>query len=339
MTKYLLLFITTMAFAQERDSSSVSDVLQTLLGQNAPKVGMLAQVVGELYDNRNQTVSDFNIHLLRLYLSGSVDEKFSYFFHGDLNNGYRTLDLKLSYQMSDHFAFDAGQFKAPFGKEWLTHDAQILFLDRSLISQKLNPQRQRGIQIRGSFFEKRFSVTGGAFNGNGQAIDNKISLFVARIAGVPIRTTNEGTDLQLQLSGGVGYSNDPNDLLWIGDHLDHDLLFSGNVKLLYGNFWVEAEDAAAVYSGENVHGYYIDVAGRVSHDVEIALRADYLNYFSQNSVPATTYFPIAYQKKYWIGVNWYAAKGVKLYVDYQRDETFNTHWGFLNLQYGINLDN
>lgn len=333
LVSLLLLFAVTFAHSQEKDSSSLGDVVQTLLGQNGPKLGLLAQVDGEIHDNGSKTTTAITINLLRLYLFGDFEKKFFYNIQAELNGGYKTLDARLTYKESDHFAIDVGQFKSPFGKEWLTNDAELLFLKRSLIAQNMNPLRQRGLQMRGSFFDKRLTMTGGAFDGSGQSADEKISLFVGQINAIPIQSGDIADDFNLSLSGSAAYSNDPNDLSWISKQLDHTLLLSGYGKLSYKGYWIAIEDASVLHSGEMVHGFYVDAVGPIVKNVELCARLDYLNYFSDN---AAQYFYLSYEKKYWLGVNWYPAKGVKLYFDYERSETQNTHSGYITLQYAIN---
>ena len=118
--------------AQEspKDSASIGAVLQSVFGKEGPNLGFVGQFDAEMKDGHSKTSSTFSTHLLRFYLYGSFGEKFAYVFQGDMKGGYQQLDLKFSYTLNDHLRIDAGQFKAPFGKEYLINDAKILFVNR-----------------------------------------------------------------------------------------------------------------------------------------------------------------------------------------------------------------
>jgi hypothetical protein len=328
----LALLPTAAIAARERlDSLARSENAASAVSIPTPTIGLLAQVTGRVYDNRILTVTDMDVRLVRLSLSGGIGSECTYRFQGDIQSSYKMLDLILSYAVTPDLRLDVGQFKAPYGNEWLVDDDHIPFVNRSLIAQNMNPLRQRGAALRLSLLDRRLQLAGGIFNGNGQAIDNKISLFCATATAAPVAADGFGIDC----SGSFAYSNDPNDLLWLGNRLDHTLMLGGSAKLRYVGSWIELENSAVLFNGEMTHGYRVDVGTNVNNLIECIVRTDFLNYFSQNTIPATVYFPLTYDKQYWIGMNVFPAPGIKIQIDYQRDEVLNTNAGYLNLQYSI----
>jgi len=71
---------------------------------------------------------------------GNIDKKFSYFFQFDFTKSSAVLDAKLRYQYSTAFGIDAGLFKAPFSREYLTYAADIDFINRSQVVSTLAPK-------------------------------------------------------------------------------------------------------------------------------------------------------------------------------------------------------
>lgn len=98
-------------------------------------------------------------------------------------NGRRIVDLRdafIQYELHDALVVKAGQFRAPYDAEMLTYDAQIPFIDRSVLAVGLTPpegyvraplapDRQVGLQVGskrlGSGFGFRYAA--GVFNGGG----------------------------------------------------------------------------------------------------------------------------------------------------------------------------
>jgi hypothetical protein len=210
---------------------------------------MLAQFDAELLTSNFAPTSAFNIHLLRIYLSGTVEERFNYMYQGDLNGGYQTLDLKFSYRLSDHLKIDVGQFKVGFGKEYLRNDARLLFVNRSTVATHIGPFRQQGFQINGNWFEKRLNLSTGAFGGSGTRADRNISLFVANANIVPLLSTDQPHVL-LNLGGSIAYANDEEDLSSLS-YIDHKILWSANIHFEYEDCWVESEFDGFSYKNSN----------------------------------------------------------------------------------------
>ena len=76
----------------------------------------------------------------------------------------RSMMRTLNYRYSPALQFQAGKFKAPFGLEQLQADRDILFNERSLVTD-LVPNRDVGFELHGDLFDGRVSYAAGIFNG------------------------------------------------------------------------------------------------------------------------------------------------------------------------------
>lgn len=328
------------AHAQEsaRDTASLADAVEAFLGKNQPKIGLLAQFGADATNDGGRTKSHFSIRNLRLYLSGSFEEKFFYVFQGDVNGGYQLLDLKFVYLLNDNIRIAGGQFKAPFGYEYLKNEANLLFVNRSSAVRTIGAFRQLGVQIQVTSFEKRLSATLGLFNGQGTgagAFDNKISLLVGNLRGIPIKVGQGGSQFQIDVGGSIAYSRDQEDLPGVSFIKNDKFLLGVNARVAYGDFWSEAE---YLMSGSNrtktAEGFYADLAHRFNSHLEIATRFERTNFY-----PSPGSAGQIADRKYLFGINWYTGKLIKIQFDYERSQINRINSGFLNIQYAVNHEN
>ena len=335
LTVFVLCFFQFVS-AQEKDSTSIKEIANALFGIEEPRVGVLAQFDAEWLTSNVAPRSSFNIHLLRLYLSGTVDEKFKYVYQGDLNGGYRTLDLKFSYLFDDHWKIDVGQFKAAFGKEYLRNDAKLLFVNRATVANRIGPFRQLGLQVSGNWFDRRLMLNTGVFNGEGiSSGTEKISMIAANVNLVPI-VNNDGNHQRLEIGGSLVYAGDRYDLSSLSSYVDHKLLWSWNLRYEFDDYWIETESNGLFYERANwQEGFYVDIAKRFSSLVEFALRFDWFQDYGDPSLIGFSFYPYI-DRNYLFGLNWYPVKNVKIQFNVGRNQSRETTLGILNLQYAIN---
>ncbi|HET9768795.1 MAG TPA: porin [Thermoanaerobaculia bacterium] len=103
-----------------------------------------------------------------------------------------------------------GQFKAPFGYEQLVPDPNLFSLERSLATDRLTLARQLGVQVAGSFLDRRLSYALGTFNGTGvnnNFNDDSRFLVAGRVNGIPWRGKLAGQDATWSV-GAAGYSSE-----------------------------------------------------------------------------------------------------------------------------------
>jgi phosphate-selective porin len=61
----------------------------------------------------------------------------------------------------------AGQAKAPFGRQQLTSDTGLQFVDRGILDSRFNPARQPGAWVSGAAGDGVLTYSAGIFNGDG----------------------------------------------------------------------------------------------------------------------------------------------------------------------------
>ncbi len=144
---------------------------------------------GDKGDSRGNANDRFRLRRVRLGASGRFLEEFDFKVEGEYVGSSVTLtDGFLNWSHFDWANIKAGQFKTPFGYEFLASDPKLYTIERTLGSDRLTLNRQIGVQASGNFFEKRLSYAAGVFNGNGANVttnDNDQFLYVGRLAGTP----------------------------------------------------------------------------------------------------------------------------------------------------------
>jgi len=152
------------------------------------KALQISGLVQARYQGFAQSTSNnsFDLHRVRLIVSGSVTNDWSYYTQTELAGpGVKLVDAYTSLKAGDYLKINAGQFKIPFSLESLTSDAQLEFIDRSQVVEALvgrskdvisvtpgNQQgRDIGLWINGSFAKLTegylFDYSFGVFNGAG----------------------------------------------------------------------------------------------------------------------------------------------------------------------------
>jgi phosphate-selective porin OprO/OprP len=156
--------------------------------------------------------NSFSVHRARLDVRGNVTDDWSYDLYTEFSGANpKLLDVYTTYRVTDYFKITAGQFKVPFSAESLTSDADLEFIDRSLVVNALAARstdvignqngRDIGAQISGSFVKLNnqylFDYTLGVFNGAGYDVttdNNNHKDFAGRLGIHPITNLNIGVD-------------------------------------------------------------------------------------------------------------------------------------------------
>jgi hypothetical protein len=327
------------------DSATVASIVSTLLGSGGPQVGFLGQFDAQINNTSGSTNSYYSFHLIRAYLFGNAGEKFKYSFQGDFTNAFTLMDLKLSYLYSDNLRLDFGQFKAPFGNEFMRHDANLTFVNRSTVACGLGTFRQQGVQVKYSSGDKRLAFAGGYFGGSGiNTHDNLISLWSGKLTVVPFDGEISDTKVKLEVSGSSAYSHDVNDFSSLLKNTfapalsqQRVLLLGSNARLTAGNTAIEFEGINALCDDIAAYGgMALDVIQRVNPEWEIAARYDRFGYYTivTSSVPS-----VAAITNYVFGVNWYPIHHTKFMADFTQLENSNLKSFIVQFQYAINHEN
>jgi phosphate-selective porin OprO/OprP len=165
------------------------------------QIGGLLQAQTEDGDRGDSRFTDSNarayLRRARVNLSGRFLEEFNVRAElelaGSLANttGFRAqlTDAYLNWNRFDSANVRVGQFKTPFGFEQLYPDPRLYTAERTLVSDRLTPGRQIGVQLGGELFDERFNYSAGLFNGSGtnqNFNDNDRFMTVGRLSVVPL---------------------------------------------------------------------------------------------------------------------------------------------------------
>lgn len=157
------------------------------------------------------------LHRARLLVDGSISGGFSYRVSGEFRSG-GTTTTKAGVALVDAFirwsratwTVIVGQFKTPFGREYLTSEPTLETADRASVSESLPPRMDIG--VLGAYeVGKRGTVALGVFNGEGaNSVTNRDSavLVVGRVTARPVRALDVGANAARYGSDSTRYGMD-----------------------------------------------------------------------------------------------------------------------------------
>ncbi len=203
----------SVAQAQEEPDEPLLDELARTFKKKSLSIGVLFQAVGIFqWDRQIPGGNGFSIGNMRLIISGELDSGFGYLFATNFVRSPAILDAKMYYTVAPAFTVDAGLFKTPFSREFLTFGGNIDFVSRSRVVFQLAPARQIGVAGRGTLASGELAYGVGIFNGTrlfeGNFNDNNEFLYVGRISYFPASFKGEDTADQLEVAVNMGYSRD-----------------------------------------------------------------------------------------------------------------------------------
>jgi phosphate-selective porin OprO/OprP len=129
--------------------------LSSAKGDFAVQLKGVLQVDSRTFFDNPAVVGNDGLLLRRVrpILEGTVFRDFDFLFVPDFapSSGPTIYDAYLNYRYSPALQFQAGKFKVPFGLEQLQADRDILFNERSLVTD-LVPNRDVGFELHGDLF-------------------------------------------------------------------------------------------------------------------------------------------------------------------------------------------
>lgn len=139
-------------------------------------------------DNVKQTTGSFRIRRFKTKLEGWAYTK-DLTFELQLNwaDDKPLEDANVAYDFSHgkkRFVLKAGQFKVPFGRQALTSSGSLLFVDRSIVTDRGVRLRDIGMQVSGFAWERKLDWCFAVFNGAGRNVttnDNSKLQYNARV--------------------------------------------------------------------------------------------------------------------------------------------------------------
>ena len=139
----------------------------------SPNSNFVAQLHGVVqFDSRtffqdggNNGSDGFLLRRARPIFSGTVFRDYDFDFTPDFGGStVQIVDAYMNYRYNPALQLEAGKFKAPIGLEHLEADRDILFNERSLVTD-LVPNRDLGVELHGNVFGGVASYALGIFNG------------------------------------------------------------------------------------------------------------------------------------------------------------------------------
>ncbi|MBU6400563.1 MAG: porin, partial [Verrucomicrobia bacterium] len=111
----------------------------------------------------------FLLRRARPILQGTVFGDFDFLFVPDFGGSMpQIFDAYLNYRYEPELQVRVGKFKSPVGLEQLVEDVNLLFNERTLVTD-LVPNRDLGVQLHGQVFDTKLTYALGIFNGIGDA--------------------------------------------------------------------------------------------------------------------------------------------------------------------------
>jgi phosphate-selective porin OprO/OprP len=156
----------------------------------------------------------FELGRRRIGVEGRIARVFGYEVEYDIGTG-RWRDTFLDYRQFKALQVRAGTFKLPVGLEANTSAANLDFIHRARISERLAPGRDRGVSVRGALVGGRLEYDAGAFRNDGDNARRQSServfggaTLAARMATSPFRRTKTAAST-LQLGAALSRSQVP----------------------------------------------------------------------------------------------------------------------------------
>ncbi len=340
MKKYITIFIAlivgiiNISFAQSDDEPEYEEFIKNFK-KDYFTLEMLFQVVADFQPERTFIGNNgFTLSNMRLRLLGNLDENFNYFFQASFIVSPLLLDASIGYKFSDAFRLNAGQFKAPFSKEFLTYAANIDFVNRARATALLSPRRDIGLELSGKFASNLIEYKAGIFNGNGPNNvfnDNNSFLYVARIAASP-HTDNNRYEFGLN----AGYSNNSNQGVLTKSFNGKKTFLGGDIRAEIHNFLFSTEIVMnkldgkidSLESNKEPYGYHVTLGYKPFQKHQFLLRYENL----------TTDGIIEDSDLYILGYNFWPTSATEIQFNYiinSENTDFKNHLYLINFQISI----
>jgi len=339
MKNYFLVLVILLSFTTKISFGQVEEPIYEEYIKNFKKdyftLEMLLQAVADFQPERTIIGNNgFSVSNMRLRMFGNLDKNFSYFFQASFIISPLLLDAIVRYKFSDAFMLSAGQFKAPFSKEFLTYAANIDFVNRAQVTALLSPRREIGFQLSGKFVDDLLEYRAGIFNGNGPnnfSNDNNSFMYVGRIVATP-KTVNTKYEIGIN----AGYSKDNEGSVFAKTFEGNRTFVGGDFRAEIHNFLFSTEvimnklegTIDSVRSNKEPFGYHVTLGFKPFQNHQFLFRYDNL---SPDGIISDSEF-------YIIGYNFWPTRVAELQLNYITDSgqtEFKYHWILANLQISI----
>jgi hypothetical protein len=326
--------LSVTCLAQEENESKHDEFIKNFK-KDYFTLEMLFQVVADFQPERTIIGNNgFSVSNLRLKMLGNLDDNFGYFFQASFIVSPVLLDAVVKYKFTDYLSVDAGQFKAPFSKEFLKFAGDIDFVNRAQVTALLSPRRDIGFQLSGKFLNKLVEYKAGVFNGNGTNKffnDNNAFMYVGRIS-----TNLKSENNHYQIAINAGYTEDSDGKILNKNFEGKRTFVGGDFRAEIQNFLFSTEVIMnkldglidSVQSTSEPFGYHITFGYKPFQNHQFLFRYDNL---SPDGIISDSEF-------YIIGYNFWPSKPTELQFNYiidSKQTDFSNHWFLLNLQISL----
>ena len=224
----MLLFTVGAAYGQSPTTIAAADIVVPSFDQPAspappfkPTLTIGGYLQGELDagaagDSRFPASDRFFVRRARVTASGRVMPTVAYRFQAEFAGGLGATS-GVTASLTDgyiewtkipeaHIRF--GQFKSPFGREWLAASTQLPTIERSLVSDRLTVNRQIGVEALGNAYDGRLGYFAAIVNGDGRNTtvnDNHAFMYLVRGTSAAWREADVG---RLEIGANAFWSRD-----------------------------------------------------------------------------------------------------------------------------------
>ena len=330
----LFIFISSISMFAQKENEPVYDEFIKNFKKDYFTLEMLFQVVADFQPERTIIGNNgFSVSNMRLKMKGNLDENFGYFFQANFTSSPLLLDAVVKYKFSSHFMMEAGQFKLPISKEFLTFAGDIDFVNRSQVAEFLAPKRDIGFQLSGKFINDLLEYRAGIFNGSGanKLNNNNSFLFAGRISA---KSKTETSSYEAGIN--AGYSENSDGKIISMNFKGKKIFAGGDFRAEINNFLFSTEvimnklegTIDSIQSKKEPFGYHITLGYKLFQNHQFLFRYDNL---SPDGI-------ISDSELYIIGYNFWPSKPTELQFNYVIDSKqtdFKNHWYLLNLQVSL----
>jgi phosphate-selective porin OprO/OprP len=223
--------------------------------------------------------SSFRVRRARASIRGEAYDRFTYLFLVDMaGTSGRLVDGWIGTELHPLLVLTAGQAKAPFGRQQLTSDTGLQFVDRGILDPRFNPARQPGAWIGGA--SGNVSYQAGIYNGDGinQGNEDGQYLKAARVVWNPIgpfaleESALDYPEEPLLSLGVQALSNTFEGTDYTARRVGFEAAFKWQGINTVGEYVFERLDDSATDPSRDTHAWYLQAGYVVQPGYEVAGR-------------------------------------------------------------------
>jgi hypothetical protein len=258
--------------AAQSEPEPILEQLRSVFDQPGLKVGLLLKAVGD--PGIDDQTASMRMTAARFRVSGDLDGGFRYDLQTNFAAAPSLLDARVGWTSGSAFAVDAGRFKTPFSREFLTAAGSLDFIDRARVVQALVPNRQFGVQLSGRLNEYVAWAAGG-FTGTSNTPTGEPLGGVFRLEGTSIEVGEGRLSLAGQVAAGQDGAVAPSFAAFRGDGLLYGLdgRFESGRLLLSGEY-IRAEWEPNVGVDQDADGLFLTAGWRLEEAHQVLARWD-----------------------------------------------------------------